>query len=89
MEPCLGLDRPRVGGLGLCGRGERAEHLALPCLLNELHCLFCILACKATQVHRLLHDVEVFIERKGYICVTVPLGAPEWETQRGALISTP
>lgn len=56
---------------------------SLPCLLNELHCPLCILLCKAAQVHRLLYDVQVFIERKGHICVTVPVRVPGWKTQEG------
>lgn len=46
------------------------------CMLNELGSFLSILPCKAAQVHGLLHDVEVFIERKGHVSVTGPLKVP-------------
>lgn len=46
------------------------------CMLDELGSFLGILLGKAAQVHGLLHDVEVFVERKGHIRVTIPLKVP-------------
>lgn len=45
-------------------------------MMDELGSLLGIFLREAGQVHRLLHDVEVFIQRKGHIRVTVPLEVP-------------
>lgn len=67
----------RGGGQGQ-PRGARG---LLPCMLDELGSFLGILLRQAAQVHGLLHDVEVFIERKGHIGVTVPLKVPGWKPQ--------
>lgn len=50
-------------------------------MLDELGSFLGILLGKAAQVHGLLHDVEVFVERKGHIRVTIPLKVPVWKPQ--------
>lgn len=50
-------------------------------MLDELGSFLGIFLRQSAQVHRLLHDVEVFVERKGHIGVTVPLKVPVWKPQ--------
>ena len=52
-----------------------------PRLLDELGSLLGVLLCKGAQVHGLLHDVEVFVQRKGHVRVAVPLKVPVWKPQ--------
>lgn len=51
----------------------------LPRTLDELSSFLSILLRKAAQVHGLLHDAQVFIQRKGHVGVAVPVSAPVWK----------
>lgn len=85
------LSRPQAcqgqGTWCVCtGRWKQGEALereggSSPCLLDELGCFLHILLGKAAQVHRLLHNVEVFIEREGHVSVTVSLKVAVWKPQ--------
>lgn len=72
MELRCGLSRAGARGHG-GGRSPRP--------LDELGGLLGILLCEAAQVHGLLHDAEVLIERKGHVRVTVLLRVPGWKSQ--------
>lgn len=63
------------------GEALRREGDSSPCTLDELGCFLSILLGKAAQVHRLLHNVEVFIKREGHVSVTVSLKVPVWKPQ--------
>lgn len=53
----------------------------LPGTLDELSSFLSVLLRKAAQVHGLLHDAQVFIQRKGHVGVAVPVSAPGWKPQ--------
>lgn len=53
----------------------------LPGTLDELSGFLGVPLRKAAQVHGLLHDAQVFIQRKGHVDVAVPVCAPVWKPQ--------
>lgn len=63
-----------VGGRG----GQHLGYKSSPGLLDELARLLSIPLSQAAKIYWLLHDVEVFIQRQGQICVTVPVSLPVW-----------
>lgn len=68
----------------LSGRGQGqalGPQSPLPCVLDELGGFLSIRLRQAAQVHGLLHDVEVLIQGKGHVSVTVLVRAPVWKPQ--------
>ena len=61
---------------------------SLPRVLDELGSFLRIFLRETAQVHRLLHDVEVFVQRKGHVRVTVPLTGPVREPQTAFVSAT-
>lgn len=72
---CRGSEPTRARGTRGWMRGSS------PRLLDELGGLLGVLLCKGAQVHGLLHDVEVFVQRKGHVRVAVSLKVPVWKPQ--------
>lgn len=70
------------------GWGHSGPEDASPGTPDELGGFLGVPVREAAQVHGLLHDAQVLIQRKGHVRVAVPVGAPGGKRRRRAFSPT-